>query len=142
MDVNMRGDIDHFMYRKVQVQRLYADYCKHGTLIVAVDFDNTIYDFHKKGLTFNTVVYTLHQCNALDLSVVIFTATDDYDLVYAQCDKLGIRIKGVNIDLLPQFASSRKMYYNILLDDRAGLFEAYCILRECMDMIRNEAIKN
>ena len=39
-------------------------------------------------------------------------------------------------DFLKILSFFGKMYYNILLDDRAGLYEAYCILKRLIAHIK------
>ena len=38
--------IHHFMNEDVQLERLLHIHAEHGGLTVAVDFDNTLFDYH------------------------------------------------------------------------------------------------
>ena len=106
-------------------RRLLADFNQYKSLIVAVDFDNTIYDYHQKGRQFPQVVNLLKRCNVLGFSIVIFTANQDKGLIWKTCTEMGIEITGINRNVLTGFSNSDKIYYNILLDDRAGLKQSY-----------------
>jgi len=129
--------MDKFLNRTECVARLLDDYEKHGNLIVAVDFDNTIYDFHKEGIEFNDVVQLVKQCNKLNFSVVIFTANTDHKLIEKHCKSLDIEIKGINKNVLDGFTGG-KIYYNILLDDRAGLATAFYTLKNTISLIKTK----
>jgi hypothetical protein len=125
--------MDYYLSEDNIYKRLLTEYEKYGTLIVAVDFDGTISDFHNEGLTFDKVISLLKDCNRLGFRLVIYTANNDYELIQSRCETLGIKIEGINKQLLPEFTDRGKLYYNILLDDRSGLPTAYKILRRLVD---------
>lgn len=81
-------------------KRLLEEYKKYGKLIVAFDYDNTIFDYHNNGGDYSCVVNLLSPFTSSRL-----------------------------------FPNSKKPYYNILLDDRAGLEESYEILKYVVDEI-------
>lgn len=56
-------------------------------------------------------------------------------MIQEYCKEIGIKIEGININYLPQFKNSGKIYYNILLDDRAGLETSYNILHKLLNYI-------
>jgi hypothetical protein len=120
--------LDQYQEEYNAFSRLRDEYDVHKSLIVAVDFDDTIYDFHGKGYDYSNVIHTVRECNNLGFKVVIFTANKDHDLVLKRCKEIGIEIEGINKQLLPQFEGSGKIYYNVLLDDRAGLCSSMRIL--------------
>jgi len=113
--------------------RLLEEYLAHKTLIVALDFDDTIYDFHNKGYDYSNVIHLVQRCNKLGFKIVIFTANKDHELVNKHCNEIGIKIEGINKQLLPQFEGSGKIYYNILLDDRAGLGSSIKLLKSVVE---------
>ena len=57
-----------------------------------------------------------------------------------ECEKVGISIDYINES--PPYIpfTGNKVYYNILLDDRAGLRSAYEILYKAKERIKNEAL--
>lgn len=123
------------------MKRLANDYDKHKNLIVAFDFDNTIYDYHNEGGDYSEVIDLLRECSDLGLTMVLFTANEDEDklnLCKAFCKDKGIRIDYINES--PVMAT-RKPYYNILLDDRAGLEEAYLTLKIVVGYIKEQYSK-
>ena len=122
---------DHNCYN-----RLMEEYEKYGSLIIALDFDGTINDYHGEGLTFDKVIYLIKECNKLDFNVVIFSANPDTDGIIQRCKELDIKICGVNKNMVPMFDKSGKIYYSILLDDRAGLSSAFIVLAEVVRTIK------
>lgn len=67
--------------------------------------------------------------------MVLFTANDDAKkLAWMKeyCEHYGIRVDYINESPVMQ---TKKPYYNILLDDRAGLDSAYTILEDAVDRI-------
>lgn len=62
--------LDHYFDTQNCVDRLMADYRKHNNLIVGCDFDDTVFDFHKKGHTFNEVISLLR-----DVKLLTFTSS-------------------------------------------------------------------
>ena len=41
--------------------RLLSEYAKYGSIVVAFDFDNTVYDFHKQGLDCSEIIGLLQK---------------------------------------------------------------------------------
>ena len=117
--------------------RLLNDYYKYGDLIVAFDFDNTIFNYNcAADRTFFDVTHLLQECSALGFTMVLFTANEDEDKLNfcrTYCRSNEIRIDYVNESPV---MNTRKPYYSILLDDRAGLEEAYGILKFVVEMIK------
>ena len=117
--------------------RLLNDYYKYGDLIVAFDFDNTIFNYNGAAdRTFFDVTHLLQECSALGFTMVLFTANegeDELNFCRTYCRSNEIRIDYINESPV---MNTRKPYYNILLDDRAGLEEAYGILKFVVEMIK------
>lgn len=129
---------DKYMSHHKCFVRLMEEYHKYGNLIVALDFDGTINDYHNEGLEFDRVIALIKACNELSFQVVIFTANPDTDYIEQKCSELGIEICGINKNLVPMFDKSKKIYYNILLDDRAGLESAFYILADVVTTIKED----
>lgn len=116
--------------------RLVSEWNKYeGKLVVAFDFDNTIFDYHGNGLDCHQVIGLLSKCSDLGFIMVLFTTNDDTKkLAWMKeyCEHYGIRVDYINESPVMQ---TKKPYYNILLDDRAGLDSAYTILEDAVDRI-------
>ena len=129
---------DPFTFYSNAIDRLYSEWKKHPKLIVACDFDDTLYDFHQKGDTHNKVIDLLKRCKEHDFYVVMFTASkpERFDMIREYMDSKGIQIDGFNENPIPlPFGNHGKIYFNILLDDRAGLGEAVTILDTVLNLI-------
>ena len=128
--------MDYYLNEENCYNRLLAEYEKYGTIIVAVDFDGTINDFHNEGLEFDNMISLLKKCNEIGFRLVIYTANDNYYEIYKRCDDMGIKIEGINKQLLPQFEGRGKLYYNILIDDRSGMVTSYNLLKRIINHIQ------
>lgn len=118
---------DPYTDTEVCVNRLYKEWKRHNKLIVAVDFDDTVFPFHNQDDTHHHVMNALAKCQQLGFYIVIWTASnpDRYEMISKYMEDRGIRVSSINknpIDL--PFGNHGKIYYNILLDDRAGLGQA------------------
>jgi MoaA/NifB/PqqE/SkfB family radical SAM enzyme len=131
--------MDTFCSTNNAILRLYREWEKHKKLMVAVDFDDTIFDFHKKGNDHSMVINILKKCNELGFYVTIFTASkpERYDFIRNHMKELGVKIDAINENVVQlPYGNNGKIYYNILLDDRAGLGQAYTTLLSVIEMIR------
>ena len=128
--------MDQYLNSENTYQRLLSEYEKYGSLVVAYDFDNTVYDFHKVGNTYTQVINLLRALKSIGCYLIIFTANEDQHFVEKYCEEQNIPYDAINQN--PPFYSSkaRKIYYNILLDYRAGLKEAYDLLNKLVNQKR------
>ena len=112
----------HYLSDKNCVDRLLEEYKKHGCLVVSYDLDNTVKDYHKKGHDYSEVIELIRECRKAGFYLIVFTAEEDTekvkDFLFINC----IPYDAINEN--PPFwdKKGRKIYYNILLDDRAGLY--------------------
>jgi len=120
------------------IKRLVEEWEKYGSLIVAYDFDNTVFDYNEKGYTYNQVVELLRECKRQGFHLTVFTSCNDdrFDFIKDYLTKNDIPFDGINEtpDFIP--FKGRKVYYNILLDDRAGLSSAFTVLWNVIYTIR------
>ena len=118
-------------------ERLQSDYLKHGSLFVAFDYDNTVYDFHQKGIDYSAIIDLLRQCKALGFTMILFTGNEDEKLDAIKADLINRKIPFDWVNENP-LMNTRKPYYNILLDDRAGLIEAFNLLKRLVEWIKSK----
>lgn len=106
-------------------QRLLEEYQKYGSIVVAVDFDNTLYDYHHNGLDCTEVIQLVQNLKKIGCTITLWTASDDIEFIHQYCSERSIPFDLLNEN--PAFfqSNSRKIYYNELLDDRSGLHESY-----------------
>lgn len=123
------------------INRLYSEWKKHPKLIIACDFDDTVYDTHNNDFTFDEVFSLLHECKKLNFYVVMFTASQvsRYSMIESYMKSKGIIIDGINKNVVDlPYGTNGKIYANIFLDDRAGLFQASTILLGLINKIKAE----
>ena len=113
--------MDYYLDEEKCYQRLEDEFIKYGKLIVVVDYDDTLYDFHKKGRTYNDMFALLKRWEGYS-DVIIFTAKDpdEYPPIIEYLRQNNIKYLGINCDS-PIGIPGRKIYANVYMDDRGGL---------------------
>jgi hypothetical protein len=121
---------DPYLSHSVCVARLKQEWVKHGKLIIAYDFDNTVYDYHNHGTQYTLVSNLLRTCKD-NARFIVFTAASKtrFGAIKNYLTSQNLPFDSINEDITG-LGSPSKPYYNILLDDRAGLESAYAILKE------------
>lgn len=124
---------DTYTYTDTCTKRLIEDYKKHKNLIIAYDFDDTVCPTSP---TVNTsFVRTLLQfCSTCEFTMICFTARDnETDLAEVKetlkglkirCDYINEDAKQTKDHMEIGHNSFHKIFYNVFLDDRAGLQSA------------------
>lgn len=127
--------MDKYLKPNSAYDRLWAEYQKYGSLIVAVDFDDTLYDFWKTGESYEQVrqlVRDLHKANCF---IAIWTGNQDIEFVTNFLKENNIPFDSIN-DEAPVSKKvlgdniPRKLYANVYIDDRSGMFQVYSDLRK------------
>lgn len=140
----MKGFMESFNHpfgKEACKKRLLEEYKKYGKLIVAFDYDNTIFDYHNNGGDYSEVINLLNKCYKLGFHLILFTCETNLQELCIKQMKTA-KLLGLDEDFelytneSPVFPNSEKPYYNILLDDRAGLEESYEILKYVVDEIK------
>jgi len=119
-------------------QRLFDEWEKYGSLILAFDFDNTVSPYPlEKEYEFPKVIELLRKCKLLGFHLTLFTSCneDRFPEIKKYCADNDIPYDSINDtpDFIP--FKGRKVYYNLLLDDRAGLSAACSILDNVLHRI-------
>lgn len=130
---------DYYLDDNNSVNRLLYEWKTYGKLVIAVDFDDTLFDFHKKGRTYNDVINLLKACREIGCYIVVFTANDDIEhhaFIKSYLRDAGLEIDTINENIECVGFTTKKVYYNILLDDRSGLSSAYNNLNIVADYMK------
>ena len=132
--------MDFYLLEENCYQRLEDEFKKYGRLIFCVDFDDTIYDFHKVGRKYDNVISLLHRWENYS-EVIIFTGNGEEK--YPEIEKYladnNIKYKGINCDS-SVYVGGRKAYANVYIDDRGGLPSVYRMLDKLITKIENGEI--
>jgi phosphoglycolate phosphatase-like HAD superfamily hydrolase len=115
---------DRYLELNESVKRLVSDYKKHNSLFVAFDFDNTVFDYFGTGETYPKLEALLRFLKVKEFKLILFTGNEGEKLqeIVKYCKEHGYEPDFVNESPVMK---TTKPYYNILLDDRAGLNDAY-----------------
>lgn len=127
--------MDFYLSEQNCYQRLEDEFKKYGKLIICVDFDDTIYDFHKLGRTYDDVINLLKRWEPYS-EVVILTGNGEsqYPIIEEYMKQIGLKYKGINCDSSISFGG-RKTYANVYVDDRGGLPLVYNMLSTLISKI-------
>lgn len=126
--------IDPYLSDVGCVARLIEEYKRHNSLVVAYDFDNTVYDYHKKRYTFSRVIELIRKAHNQGCYLIVYSCSDvsRHEFIKEYLNENNIPFDSINENCPKTNFSNGKLYYNILLDDRAGLSSAYSNLNETL----------
>ena len=127
----------NFTNKRASINRLKEEYAKYGDLIIGCDFDETLFDLHELGYDNTNTIALIKRCQLAGLTTCLWTAcTDEWSLVYKKelTKGMGLEFKFFNDS--PVLNNSRKPHFSILLDDRAGLGEAFAILETTLNELK------
>lgn len=116
---------DEFLEDGKSATRLIKEYEKYGSLVIGVDFDGTLYDYHGTGATYEQVRQLLRDLKEIGCKIICWTAQNDLDFVDKFLKENKIPYDGINTDGIDLGWKSRKPFFSALLDDRAGLIQVY-----------------
>lgn len=111
-------------------ERLRGEFNEHGRLIIAVDFDDTVYDTHNHGWSYNGVINTLKRWQNHAIIILWSSSKPErYPMMKKHFEDIGIRVDKINENADGIEVRGPKIYANIYLDDRScGLSFAIGIL--------------
>jgi hypothetical protein len=134
--------MDFYLDEENNVKRLLTEWKRYGKIIIAYDFDLTVFDFLNIGMKFDDVINLLKRCEKVGAYFLVFTCRQekDYPIVCKYLEDINLPYNKINenVDFLKGQMTSRKLYYNIFLDDRAGLTSAYNILLKAVEHMEYE----
>ena len=123
---------DVFLETSKCIDRLITIYGEHKHIVIGVDFDDTLYDTHNAGISFEKTVEVLKRAQLNENVLCVWTANADSDKVKRVWTDYGLRINYYNTSPLTPSVNG-KQHFNILLDDRAGLGQTIEILEALLD---------
>ena len=134
--------MDKYLQPNSAYERLWAEYNKYGSLIVCCDFDDTLYDFHKAGNSYEMVRQLVRDLKEINCYIIIWTGNQDIDFVTKYLIENNIPFDSINDEApvskkLLNGKTPRKVYGNVYIDDRAGLFQVYQDLTKLIKNVRN-----
>lgn len=130
--------MDFYLNPSNSSARLIEEYQKYGSIVIAYDFDDTVYDFHKKGRIYTKVIKLLIDLKSINCFLICWTGQEDTDFVKSYLTENNIPFDTINEN--PPFykSNNRKVYANAYLDDRAGLNQVYNELTELIKFAQKD----
>lgn len=120
------NEVDEYLETENSYNRLKKEFLSHGKLIIAYDFDSTVFNYHNNNASYEMVKNLIR--NYKDYAYfIVFTSSlpERYDEIKKYLEEENIPFNSINEDAPFISFTGRKVYYNILLDDRAGLHQTY-----------------
>ena len=113
--------------KDILLNQLISVYEKHGKIIIGLDFDDTIFPFNKSVANINRCNDVVETVKAIKEAAIIclWSVADAQTLVYKAhiMELYGIKPDYVNESPVVKWGPCNKPYFNIQLDDKAGLNE-------------------
>lgn len=128
--------MDYYLSNSNVVNRLFQEFEDYEQLIIAFDFDDTVYDYHKKGRLYSNVVELLRSLKEVGCYLICWTGQDDLVFVSEYLTTNKIPYDVINEQAPFYSKDTRKIYANAYLDDRAGLKQTYENLKELLTKIK------
>lgn len=127
---------DRYSHYSESLKRLKKEYNNYKSLYIAFDFDSTVFDYHHLGDTYPIAEKLLVECKRLGFKLILFTSNEDERLesIIHYCAERGYAPDYINESPIMK---TRKPFYSLLLDDRAGLGEALKLLSELIQSIKD-----
>ena len=118
--------IDEYLDKEKSYNRLKDEFNLHKKLIIAYDLDSTVFDYHHTNDSFFMFKILILKYNYYSYFFVFFSSYPEiYDKIKKILEKENLPYDSINEDAPFIPFKGRKVYYNILLDDRAGLNQTY-----------------
>ena len=114
--------------KDILLNQLIDVYEKNGNIIIGLDFDDTIFPFNQSKVNIERcadVVKTVKSIKEV-VTICLFSVASPQTLVYKAhiMDLYGIKPDYINESPIKKWGECNKPYFNIQLDDKAGLNEA------------------
>ena len=129
---------DPYTQQHMATYRLVREWQAHDGIIIGVDFDDTIYDCHKKGFKFWNTVHLLQVAQSMGCTLCVWTANSNKQLVTDHWNLSVLTINYYNESPIVLHEGQVKPYFNLLLDDRAGLASALISLELTIKAIKGK----
>lgn len=133
--------MDYYLNDDNAVKRLIDEWKQYGKIIIGVDYDDTLFNYHQiADRTYNDVISLLKDCKKVGCYIVIFTACNEtqHEDIRSYCKSINLEVDKINENMDFITFTGRKIYYNICLDDRCGLRSAYRVLNEALEHMEYE----
>lgn len=122
------------------LQRLIEQYEKQDKLIVAYDFDDTVKPYWCADCSKVQSILRRLRDN-IDAYFIVYTCNKDHEKIKKFLDKWDIPYDSINENAPFAPDIDGKLFYNVFLDDKAGLGEVVNTLDQFLYLVLNNYIK-
>ena len=121
--------------------RLIHQYKKQDRLIIAYDFDDTVRPYWCSSCEYVKSVLRIAR-DTLNAYFIVYTCNPNHDMITKYLDEEEIPYNSINQNapFIDESQISGKLFYNLFLDDKAGLKEAVEALDELCYLVYNKRI--
>ena len=133
--------MDTFFNDDALFEKLKVHYRTHGKIIVAYDYDDTIRPTYMSK-SCDDVVALLKKLKPYGV-FICYTSNEHPENVikYIEENEIPCDAFNDNVEFMKhKYGDMRKVYFNILLDDKAGLGQAYRILSKFLEWVSEDGI--
>lgn len=126
---------------KYETQKLINTFNEHGFLLVGVDFDDTVFPYTDNKYIEDRCAEVRDALLDVRKHIVLclYTVSDQQTMKYKMfiMRQWGLDPDYINESKVSPFKGSQKPFFNLLLDDKAGLNESLEILKEFTNHIKS-----
>ena len=124
---------------RYETRKLLSIHEQHGKIVVGCDFDDTVFPF-TNDLYIETrceKVRDLLKAVREQIVLCLYSVSDDQSMIYKEhiMRQYGLEPDYINESPVSPWKDSKKPFFNLLLDDKAGLNESIEILTEFYNTI-------
>ena len=140
-DFDRKYSEDPFMDSFAVQSRWEKEFEKYGKLIIAYDFDYTVHNYQNESFTYEYISNLLREWRPY-ATFVVFSASPEsrFDYIKKHLENHNLPYDAINEDVIER-PDTKKIYYNVFLDDRAGLYETSKILENILEKIKSGKLK-
>lgn len=120
--------------------RLIEQYKTHDRLIVAYDIDDTVRPYYSQSCGEIQSLIRMAR-NVLNAYLIVYTSNPNVEEIKRYLDKYDIPYDAINENAPFAVCPGAKVYYNIFLDDKAGLAQAAQTLKDLINLVANGHVK-
>lgn len=121
------------------LMRLIEQYKKHGKIVIAYDIDDTVRPCYCDDCTEIQTLLKMAK-DIIDPYFIVYTSNPDIEEVERYLNECHIPYHAINKNAPFVPFKDGKIFYNILLDDKAGLAQAASNLKDLLYMVKYNLI--